>query len=56
MRASPYDLSAEGYSPICIETEAGRKQYQQEQQQLAERAVPLRQELAAFCKRLLACG
>lgn len=53
MRASPYDLSEEGYFPLCIETEEGRKQYQKEQQLLAERAIPLREELRAFCGRLL---
>lgn len=49
MRASPYDLKEEGYLPICIETEEGRKQYQREQQRLAEKATPLRHELHAFC-------
>lgn len=53
MRASPYDLIDEGYLPIRIETEEGRVCYQQEQQWLAERAAPLRQELADFCVRLL---
>jgi len=52
MRASPYDLSHKGYTPICIETEEGRKQYQKEQQSLAERSIPLRDELKAFCERL----
>jgi len=51
MRASPYDLSNEGYSPIHIETEDGRKQYQKEQMLLAERAIPLREELRSFCVR-----
>lgn len=54
MRASPYDLKSAGYEPICIETEEGRKLYQKEQQQLTERATPLRMELLAFCKRLIA--
>jgi hypothetical protein len=53
MRASPYDLSEQGYDPIRIETEEGRKQYQKEQQLYAERSLPLRQELHAFCKRFL---
>ncbi|WP_039377731.1 hypothetical protein [Parachlamydia acanthamoebae] len=53
MRASPYDLLEEGYAPLCIETEEGRKQYQNEQQQLAERASSLRSELLAFCERFL---
>lgn len=54
MRASPYDLRNEGFEPICIETEEGRKEYQKEQQLLAERATVLRKELLAFCNRLLA--
>lgn len=53
MRASPYDLKDEGYAPLCIETEDGRKQYQKEQQLFAERAIPLRDELRAFCERLV---
>lgn len=53
MRASPYDLSAEGYAPLCIETEEGRTQYQHEQQLYAERAMKLRGELRAFCQNLL---
>lgn len=52
MRASPYDLSDLGFLPICIETEEGRKQYQKEQLQLAERAKPLREELKGFCQKL----
>lgn len=52
MRASPYDLEVEGYPPICIETEEGRKLYQREQQLLTESSIPLRQELLAFCKGL----
>lgn len=53
MRASPYDLREAGYSPICIETEDGRREYQKEQIALAERATPLRQELLSFCQRLV---
>lgn len=52
MRASPYDLREQGYAPICIETEEGRKEYQQLQQQYAYKSTALRQELAAFCERL----
>lgn len=52
MRASPYDLKDAGYSPICIETEEGRKQYQKEQQKYAENSSKLRCELQSFCKRL----
>lgn len=50
MRASPYDLRNDGYEPICIETEDGRRQYQREQQSLMEKSVPLREELKAFCE------
>jgi hypothetical protein len=52
MRASPYDLREEGYDPICIEREEGRRQYQFLQQTYTQRASQLRQELAAFCRRL----
>lgn len=45
MRASPYDLRQLGFEPIPIETESGRQQYRQEQQQLASRAAPIRQQL-----------
>ena len=52
MKASPYDLREQGYEPICIETEEGRKLYQREQQIFAQRALHLRDELRAFCERL----
>lgn len=53
MRASPYDLRKDGYEPICIETEEGRRQYQKSQQRLTELSTPLREELLAFCHRIL---
>ena len=53
MRASPYDLAEEGFAPVCIETEEGRKQYQKEQMSLMERSIPLRRELQGICERLL---
>lgn len=52
MRASPYDLKDIGFPPICIETEEGRKQYQIEQMDLAEKARPLRHELKTLCEHL----
>lgn len=52
MRASPYDLKNEGFSPICIETESGRKEYIKQQQQLAEKAEVLRKELLKVCIQL----
>ena len=46
MRASPYDLSKyENYSPIKIETAAGRALYEREQRAIAEKAKPLREKL-----------
>lgn len=45
MRASPYDMSPWGREPVRIETLEGRRQYETEQRQLAERAKPLRQQL-----------
>jgi hypothetical protein len=53
MRASPYDLTSHGYSPVPIETPEGRAQYEKYQREFAERARPLRQRLICLCKALL---
>jgi hypothetical protein len=53
MRASPYDLSALGYSPVRIETAEGKTEYVAAQRRFAERGVPLRGRLLAECARLL---
>jgi hypothetical protein len=45
MRASPYDLSAWGREPICIETPEGRRIYESEQRRLAQLATGLRGRL-----------
>jgi len=47
MRASPYDFSAVGLAPICIETPEGRSEYEQEQRRLTKKAEPLRARLIA---------
>jgi hypothetical protein len=54
MRASPYDLTALGYSPVRIETAAGKQEYAAAQRAFAERARPLRQVLIDETARLLA--
>lgn len=53
MRASPYDLSGHGFDPIRVETPAGRAEYVRAQQDIADRAAPLRATLAARCDALL---
>jgi len=53
MRASPYDLSAFGFTPIPIESRSGRDEYVAAQRELAARAVPIRQELLCQYRRLL---
>ncbi|GAA3134289.1 hypothetical protein JOF29_002240 [Kribbella aluminosa] len=53
MRASPYDLAALGYSPVRIETPDGKAQYTAAQRTFADRARPLRRQLAALCDQLL---
>lgn len=53
MRASPYDLSALGYTAVPIETSDGRAEYEKSQRTFAERARPIRQKLAALCGDLL---
>ena len=42
MRASPYDLGEWGYSPIQIETNEGRKIYENEQKRLTFNALEIR--------------
>lgn len=56
MRASPYDLRVYGFAPIEIETPAGRAEYVRAQQEIAERAAPLRTALAARCGELLSAA
>jgi hypothetical protein len=53
MRASPYDLSALGLSPLRVETPAGRAEYVVEQRAFSERGQVLRRELLAVCDGLL---
>lgn len=53
MRASPYDLSHLGYEPVCIETAAGRAQYEQEQRTLAEKSAWLRARLRTAAEALM---
>jgi hypothetical protein len=53
MRASPYDLTAYGFEPITIETAAGRAEYVRLQQEVAQRAAPLRAALLDHCELLL---
>jgi hypothetical protein len=53
MRASPYDLAALGYSPVRIETPAGKAEYAAAQRAFAVRASPLRGQLVALCDNLL---
>jgi hypothetical protein len=53
MRASPYDLTGYGFEPIAIETSAGRAEYVRAQQDVADRAAPLRAALADRCDLLL---
>jgi hypothetical protein len=53
MRASPYDLTGLGYSPVCIETPEGRAEYESLQQEFARRAAPLRQRLQAICETII---
>jgi hypothetical protein len=45
MRASPYDLRALGYAPVCIETPEGRREYAERQRAFGERANALRRRM-----------
>ncbi len=54
MRASPYDLTSLGYQPIKIETEAGRRAYEQEQLRLMNAGRVLRARLVDAIAPVLA--
>ncbi|HET7533006.1 MAG TPA: 3-methyladenine DNA glycosylase [Nocardioidaceae bacterium] len=54
MRASPYDLTGLGYSPVRVETTDGKQEYVAAQRTFAERGRPLRARLIAEIERLLA--
>lgn len=53
MRASPYDFSAVGLRPICIETPEGRTEYELAQRMLAKKAEPVRARLIAALQTAL---
>jgi hypothetical protein len=53
MRASPYDLRALGYPPVCVETPEGRAEYESLQREFASLAWPLRNRLTALCEGII---
>lgn len=53
MRASPYDLTELGLTPIRIESAVGKAEYVAAQRAFAERSAPLRQRLIAVCDEAL---
>lgn len=60
MRAAPYDFSGvvlnptdEEWTPVAIETADGKAEYVAAQRESAERGAVVRQELIAWCERLL---
>ena len=56
MRASPYDLTALGLSPVPVETPGGRARYAAAQRDFAVRAAPLRARLVAAVAGLEPAG
>ncbi len=55
MRASPYDLSEFGFTPIRIETKDGREEYVTAQRELTRRAAPVRAAVLAAYRKLAGC-
>jgi hypothetical protein len=53
MRASPYDLTALGLTPIPIESRAGKAEYAEAQRDFAVRSDEVRRRLLAVCDTLL---
>ena len=56
MRASPYDLSDLGYSPVRIETAAGKAEYVAAQREFAASAQVLRDRLLVVLDELVGLG
>jgi hypothetical protein len=56
MRASPYDFSELGFTPVRIETAAGKQEYVASQRAFAERGAPLRRRLIEACDLLVAAA
>ncbi len=54
MRASPYDLTTIGLTPLQVETADGRVEYVRYQREFSERAGALRRMLIDYCERALA--
>jgi hypothetical protein len=52
MRASPYDLTGFGFTPIPVETREGREEYIEAQRDLYRRAQPVREVVLAEYRRL----
>jgi hypothetical protein len=55
MRASPYDLRALGFEPICIETTSGREEYVRQQKALAAEAAGVRRALLGELRAVAEC-
>lgn len=53
MRASPYDFSELGFTPVRIETPDGKQEYAAAQRTFAKRGAPLRQRLIDHCEQLM---
>ena len=53
MRASPYDLTGHGYTPVAVETPEGKATYVAAQRGFAIRGAGLRERLLDVCRELL---
>ena len=53
MRASPYDLTGLGWTPVTIETPEGKAEYVAAQRGFAARGAVLRERLLQVCRELL---
>lgn len=51
MRASPYDLTEWGFSPVPVETPEGKAEYVHAQRRFSERAAVVRDELIRRLER-----
>ena len=52
MRASAYDLTDCGYSPVKVETPAGRAEYVRHQRAFSERGAGIRERILGVAEQL----
>ncbi len=53
MRASPYDVTEFGFTPIAVETKTGREEYAEGQREIYRRGIPVREAVLNEYRKLV---